>query len=78
MSRRKTGPLSFRLFRALARVLLMKLTRAKAHVGRLANIVLILMCLFIGGSYGCVLACSFRRSSRGCGRDGSNGRARPL
>ena len=31
----------------------MKLTRAKAHVGRLANIVLILMCLFIGGSYGC-------------------------
>jgi hypothetical protein len=50
----------------------MKLTRAKAHVGRLANIVLILMCLFIGGSYGCVLADSFRRSFRGCGRDGSS------
>jgi len=33
MSRRKIGPLRFRILRALARVLPMKLTRAKAHAG---------------------------------------------
>jgi len=40
MSRRKIGPLSWRFANALVRVLFIKLTRAKAHVGLQANIFL--------------------------------------
>ncbi len=44
-SRCKIGPLSYRLLRALARVLLMKLTRAKAMLACRTTLFLILMSL---------------------------------
>jgi len=41
MSERKAGPPSYRLSRALASVIVIYVTRAKAHVGPWADIVLV-------------------------------------